>query len=165
MPTLPSFVSSANLLRVNSIFSSRSLMKMLNKTKPSTFPWGSPLVTGLHLNSVPLNTAMWAVLVSQFCLPHCPLSCPILSKLRYKTVVEYSVKRPAEVNIYSIHSTLYTQLVMTSWKGNRLVEHDFPFVNLCWLPLIAFSSNCLEVASRTSCSITFTGTEVRLAGL
>jgi len=23
-------------------------MKMLNKTRPSTDPWGTPLVTGLH---------------------------------------------------------------------------------------------------------------------
>ena len=41
----PSLVSSANLLRVHSNSSSRSLMKKLNKTGPSTDPWGTPLVT------------------------------------------------------------------------------------------------------------------------
>jgi len=54
--TLPSFASSANLLRVNSIPSSRSLMRMLNKTQPSTNPWGTPLVTGFQLDSEPLIT-------------------------------------------------------------------------------------------------------------
>ena len=37
--TPPSFVSSANLLRVHSNSSSRSLMKKLNKTGPITDPW------------------------------------------------------------------------------------------------------------------------------
>ena len=46
--TLPSLVSSANLLRVHSNSSARSLMKKLNKTGPSIDPWGTPLVTGLH---------------------------------------------------------------------------------------------------------------------
>jgi len=45
--TPPSFVLLANLLRVHSNSSSRSLMKKLNKTGPSTDPWGTPLVTGL----------------------------------------------------------------------------------------------------------------------
>jgi len=43
--TPPSSVSSANLLRVHSNSSSRSLMKKLNKTGPSTDPWGTPLLT------------------------------------------------------------------------------------------------------------------------
>jgi len=38
--TPSSFMSSADLLRVHSIPSSRSLMKKLNKTGPSTDPWG-----------------------------------------------------------------------------------------------------------------------------
>jgi len=40
--TPPSLVSPANLLRVHSNSSSRSLMKKLNKTGPSTDPWGTP---------------------------------------------------------------------------------------------------------------------------
>ncbi|KAK4827727.1 LOW QUALITY PROTEIN: hypothetical protein QYF61_021155 [Mycteria americana] len=48
--TLPhDLVSSANLLRVNSIPSSRSLIKMLNRTGPNAEPWGTPLVTGCQL--------------------------------------------------------------------------------------------------------------------
>ena len=47
--TPPSLVSSANWLRVHSNSSSRSLMKKLNKTGPSTDPWGTPLVTRVTL--------------------------------------------------------------------------------------------------------------------
>jgi len=56
--THPTFVSSANLLRVRFILSSRSLMSKLNKTGPSTDPWGTPLVTGLQLDSAPLMTTL-----------------------------------------------------------------------------------------------------------
>ena len=53
--TPPSLVSSADLLRVHSNSSSRSLMKKLNKTGPSTDPWGTPLVTGLQLDTALLK--------------------------------------------------------------------------------------------------------------
>ena len=56
----PSLVSSANLLRVHSIPSSRSSMKMLNRSSPSTEPWGTPLVTGHQLHSTPLSKTLWA---------------------------------------------------------------------------------------------------------
>jgi len=42
--TPPSFVSSANLLRVHSIPSSRSSTKTLNQIRVSTDPWGTPLL-------------------------------------------------------------------------------------------------------------------------
>lgn len=47
-----SFISSAHLLRVHSIPSSSSLMKMLNKTTASTDTLGEVLITGLQLDSV-----------------------------------------------------------------------------------------------------------------
>lgn len=47
-------VSPANLLRVQPVPSSRSLMKMLNRIGPSIDPWGTPLVTGLQLGFVQL---------------------------------------------------------------------------------------------------------------
>lgn len=46
-PSPPSFVSSASLLRAHSVPSPRSLMTRLNKTAPSTDPWGTSLATGL----------------------------------------------------------------------------------------------------------------------
>ena len=64
--TPPSLVSSANLLMVHFNSSSRSLLKKLNKTGPSTDPWGTPLVTGLQLDSARLMTALWVLLFSQF---------------------------------------------------------------------------------------------------
>ncbi|KAK4810855.1 hypothetical protein QYF61_008827 [Mycteria americana] len=65
--TLPhNLVSSANLLRVHSIPSSRSLIKILNKTDPNTEPWGTPLVTGRQLELTPLTTTLWPQPSSQF---------------------------------------------------------------------------------------------------
>ncbi|XP_048782344.1 uncharacterized protein LOC125684319 isoform X1 [Lagopus muta] len=55
-----------NLLRVAIIPSSRSLMKMLNKSGPSTDPWGTPLVTGLQPDSALPTTTLCALPVSQF---------------------------------------------------------------------------------------------------
>lgn len=59
--TPPSFASFANLLRVWSTPSSRSLMRMLliNVIGPSIDPWGTPLVTDIQLNLKLLITAFW----------------------------------------------------------------------------------------------------------
>ena len=56
--TPPSFVSSANLLRVCSVPSSRTSMNKRNKTGPRTEPWGTPLATGLRLDSALLITTL-----------------------------------------------------------------------------------------------------------
>ncbi|KAK4825193.1 hypothetical protein QYF61_025121 [Mycteria americana] len=65
--TLPhNLVSSANLLRVHSIPSSRSLIKLLNRTGPKTEPCGTPLVTGRQLDLIPFTTTLWAQPSSQF---------------------------------------------------------------------------------------------------
>jgi len=50
--TPSSFVSLADLLKVDTIPSSRSLMKIWNKARCSTNPWGTLLITGLQLDSV-----------------------------------------------------------------------------------------------------------------
>jgi len=54
-----SFVSSANMLRVHSVPSSRLWKKMLNSTGSSADPWGAPLLTVLQLDFVPLITVLW----------------------------------------------------------------------------------------------------------
>ncbi|KAK4825953.1 LOW QUALITY PROTEIN: hypothetical protein QYF61_003471 [Mycteria americana] len=51
----PNLVSSANLLRVHSIPSSRSLIKILNRTGPSTEPWGTLLVTSWQVDLTPFT--------------------------------------------------------------------------------------------------------------
>lgn len=41
-------------------------MKMLNGTEPGTSPWGSPLLTGPQLHSVPMTAILSAWQFSQF---------------------------------------------------------------------------------------------------
>jgi len=53
-------------MRLHSIPSSRSSIKILNRTGPSTNPWGTPLVTGHHLDVTPFTTDLWAWPSSQF---------------------------------------------------------------------------------------------------
>ncbi|KAM9656645.1 uncharacterized protein ACIBXB_008917 isoform 1-T1 [Morphnus guianensis] len=62
----PNLVSSANLLRVHSNPSSKSSIKILNRTGPSTEPWGTPLVTSRQLDLTPFTTTLWARPSSQF---------------------------------------------------------------------------------------------------
>ena len=60
-------VSSANLLRrVHPIPSSRSLIKILNRTGPQTEPWGTPLVSGCQRDVTPatLRKSRVAVLLN-----------------------------------------------------------------------------------------------------
>jgi len=56
----PNMESSANLLREHSIPSSRSLIKILNKTGLKTEPWGTPLVTGRQLDLTPFTNTLCA---------------------------------------------------------------------------------------------------------
>ena len=61
-----SLMSSANLLKVHSIPLSMSRMKILTSTGPSNDPWGTPLVTSLHLDIAPLTTSLWMQPSKQF---------------------------------------------------------------------------------------------------
>ncbi|KAJ7413852.1 hypothetical protein WISP_87945 [Willisornis vidua] len=56
----PSLVSCTKLLMVDSISSSRLSIKMLNRTGPTTDPWGTPLVTGLQLDAALFTNTLWA---------------------------------------------------------------------------------------------------------
>jgi len=49
-------MSSANLLRMHSIPSSRSLTKILNRTGHRTEPWGTPFVPSCQLDLTPFTT-------------------------------------------------------------------------------------------------------------
>ncbi|XP_073431741.1 transcription initiation factor TFIID subunit 11 isoform X3 [Dendrobates tinctorius] len=55
----PSFVSSANLISLPSIPSSKSLIKMLNNTEPRTEPCGTPGQSLGQVGSVDLWRRMW----------------------------------------------------------------------------------------------------------
>ncbi|CAI5767613.1 Calponin-homology (CH) domain-containing protein, partial [Podarcis lilfordi] len=52
-------VSSANLIRMPLSPSSKSLIKVLNKTGPKTEPCGTPLVTLLQDEEEPLMSTLW----------------------------------------------------------------------------------------------------------
>lgn len=93
-----------DFLRVHSIPSSSSLMKMLNKT------WGTPLVTGLQLDSASLLVLSW---------PPCLIFYPTLPKLNCGDAMWDRVKSLAEVkgdNIHCFPPHLPTQL----WHHRRL---------------------------------------------
>ena len=53
-------VSSANLLRVHSMPSTRPSVMILNRTGPDSDPWGKPLVTCHQLALTPFTTTLWA---------------------------------------------------------------------------------------------------------
>ena len=56
----------SKLLRVHSIPPSVSLIEMLKSSGPRMDPWGTPLITGLHLDMEPLTTALWLRPSNQF---------------------------------------------------------------------------------------------------
>lgn len=64
--TAPTFVSPANLLRLQSVPCLRSVMAILNRIRLSIFPWCTSPVTRLQAGFVPHTTPIWAYLLSQF---------------------------------------------------------------------------------------------------
>jgi len=48
------------LLRVNSIPSSKSSVKILNRTRANTDLWGAPFTTGCQQDVTPFTTTLWA---------------------------------------------------------------------------------------------------------
>ena len=57
------FVSSANRLMRDWMFSGMSLMNKENKTGPRIEPWGMPLTTGAHDDSYPFTRTFWVLLL------------------------------------------------------------------------------------------------------
>lgn len=85
-------------------------------------------------------------------------------KLTYEDLMKDSAKvllKSKQTTYTDLSSS--TQLIMTSEKVIRLVKHNFPLLKPCCLFLISlFYSTVLEVMPSISCSITFSGTEMRL---
>jgi len=54
-------MSFANLVKTHSMPSSRSLIKILKRTGPSTAPWGTPLVISHQLDLIPFTITLWAL--------------------------------------------------------------------------------------------------------
>ena len=126
--TPPSFVSSANLLQVHSIPSSLSLMSKLNKTGPSTDPWGTPLVTSLQLDSAPLmTTPLSSALQPVLKPPHWPLIQPTFPELPYEDVMGDSVKSLAVVKVDNIQcSPLIYPASPAITEGYQIGQARFP---------------------------------------
>jgi len=58
---------------------------MLKSSGPKMDPWGTPLITGLHLDMEPLTTALWLRPSNQFLIQHTvQLSNPSLSNLEIR---------------------------------------------------------------------------------
>jgi len=77
--------SPANLLRVHSIPSTMSLIKMLKNTSAKMGLWGTPLVTSLHLYIEPLTTILWLGPPNKFLIYQIVrLSNPSLSNLEIR---------------------------------------------------------------------------------
>ena len=75
----------SKLLRVHSIPPSVSLIEMLKSSGPRMDPWGTPLITGLHLDMEPLTTALWLRPSNQFLIQHIlQPSNPSLSNLEVR---------------------------------------------------------------------------------
>jgi len=77
--------ATSKLLRVHSIPSLMSMMKMLKSTSPKTDPWGTPLMTSLHLDTQPLTATLWLQPSNQFFIhPIAQPSYPYLSNLEIR---------------------------------------------------------------------------------
>ena len=138
---LPSFVSSANFLRMSIRAASRSmsLMKMSNSIGPRTLPCGTPDSTAAGSDASPFSTTFCVLSVSQ-ALTHW-MTCP---------------PTPCAASLASSHSF--------GWW--RLVAQDFPDMKPCWHGFIRlFSSRWAMSPSLTIDSIILHGIEVSETGL
>jgi len=74
----------------------------------------------------------------------------MLPKIHDKDVVGDSVKSLVAWYTTSTALPSSTQPMMALEKATRLVQHDFPLVNLCWLLLITFFLQNVAATSRGS---------------
>lgn len=64
-----SFLTSANLLMLQSVPSPKSVLNVLNSNATSIDPWHTPLVSGLQLDFVSLTTTLAAQYLNQLSVP------------------------------------------------------------------------------------------------
>ncbi|TRZ17229.1 hypothetical protein HGM15179_009872 [Zosterops borbonicus] len=70
-------------------------MNKFNNSGPSIEHWGSPLLTGIRLNPVPLIATLWDLLFIQFSI-HSLFTHPVLPEFAYKDIVRDSDKSFSE---------------------------------------------------------------------
>jgi len=129
-----SLVSSANLLRMHSIPSPMSLIKMLKSTGPKTVPWGTLLVTSLHLDIELLITTLCLQPFNQFLFQRVVHS----SNPHPSNLVRDHVKGLAEVQVNDISRR---RNISPSQSGSCSEEKS------CW-----FSGSSCVLAVTLSCS-------------
>ena len=160
--TYSSFVSTTYSIPVHIM----SLIRMLKNRKCSTNSWGTSLATGFQLDSTSLIPTFWTLPVSQF-LVHLTIHSSFTQFLSLPTRMLWEQCQKLCWSQGRQHPLLSCHLPNRSClKATRLVKHDFPLVNPCWLLLITFFPSIFpKITSRICCSIIFPGMEVRLAGL
>ena len=120
----PSFVSSAQWLRLHSSPSSRSLMKMLNWTGPSTVTSYSPPAWLCATDHQPLGLAVQLV----FNALHCLIIQLILQQLVYEDVMQDSVKGLTDVRVDNIHCSCLV------YQASHLTAEVYQ-AGQAWVPL------------------------------
>ena len=128
----------------------KSLMKKLNSTGPSTDPWGTPLVTGVHLDIELLTTTLCQRLSNQF-LSHRTdhPSNPYLSNLERRTLSGTVSK--ALLQIDHIHSSSLLHWCSHSiTEGHKVCQAGLALgeATCCLSQITSLSSMCLSIASR-----------------
>ena len=140
---LPDLVSSANLVRVPSIPLPRSLIKILNRTGPSSDPWGTPLVTRRQLALTSFTTTLWAWPSSQFFTQQrVHLSRPWAASFSRRMGAERaSLVKGASCAFWDWKSTIWHSCSMfeglpgPGGQGNKFWDlHDFLALSTCSNP-------------------------------
>lgn len=96
----PSYMSSSALLRLWSPSSSRSLMKVLNRTGPCTDPWGALLPFALQLDFLSLVTCRGSLWLSVWW----DIQVFLLSEIFFLTLLGYT--RSSEINFNTFFLTV-----------------------------------------------------------
>jgi len=125
-----------------------------------------PLVTSCQLDFILL---IWTLQPNHpYSFSFTSLTHPNLTCLPTSRLWETMSKALTKSMLQSINTTtsallLSTQAVVSLYKVIRLVRHNQPLVNPCWLLPVTFTSfMCLEIASRRMCCPVFSRINLRL---
>lgn len=123
-------------LHVHCIPSSTSLMQKLNSTGPSIEHWATPPVTCLPVDFVTPIPTLWAGSFSWLAIHLTVYRCNSYFVSLPMMLWEISVIGFTKVQVNNNHC--FPLVHQASQKATRLVNHEFPFVNPCWLLMITF---------------------------
>jgi len=143
-----SSVSSANLLRMHSIPSSTSLIKMLKNTSPNTHPQGTPPMISLCLDMELLTTTLWLWPSNQLFIYR--IVRPSNSKLSNSEIriwcgmMSEALHKSRQTTLVAF--LLSTEAITPLQRANRLVRHNLSLMKHYWLSRItSLSHTCLRM--------------------